>query len=252
MTKIVRSAFLVLACLLSHLAYGQDKMDVLVVGGDTYKEVTVTGVTPTHLQFTHSRGSASVKLKDLSPELQQHFGYKAGKSAATAQNRAPAPAAQPEARAAKPKVNDAVDIIPPKIYAKSFRGNRPPKFEAEAWLTAAPDSKGKFVLIDFWATWCGPCRASIPHLNQLQAKFKDKLVVIGLTDEPLATVKGMKSPKIEYAVATDTKARMLNAAQVQGIPHAMLIDPSGIVRFEGMPNYLDEKGLAGLLEKYKD
>ena len=138
----------------------------------------------------------------------------------------------------------------PEIHAKSFRGSKPPKMEVENWTCPEPAIQGKFVLIDFWATWCAPCRASIPHLNQLQSKFKDKLVVIGLTDEPLATVKEMKSPIIEYAVASDTKARMAKAAEVQGIPHVMLIDPSGIVRFEGMPKYLDEKGLGRLLDKY--
>ena len=51
----------------------------------------------------------------------------------------------------------------------------------EKWLTDAPDLNGKFVLVDMWATWCGPCRRSIPHLNELYAKFKDRLVVIGLS-----------------------------------------------------------------------
>lgn len=240
----------ILICLLMALAAGQaqERLDSLQAGGETYKGVTITGVTSTHLQFLHSRGSASVKLQDLSPELQERFGYKSPTS------QKPATAAKPQAKpaskpaAAKPAVSE--DIVVPELHAKSFRGSRPPRFEAENWLGSAPPTQGKFVLIDFWATWCGPCRASIPHLNQLQSKFKDKLVVIGLTDEPLATVKAMKSPKIEYAVASDTKGRMLKAAEVKGIPHAMLIDPSGIVRFEGMPNYLDEKGLGRLLDKY--
>src|SRR5262245_39548401 len=98
-----------------------------------------------------------------------------------------------------------------KIWANSFLNQKAPKFEAEKWLTRAPDCKGKFVLIDFWATWCGPCRKAIPELNALHKKFGDKLVVIGLSDEPEQRIRNMSSPKMDYFVATDTQARMKKA-----------------------------------------
>jgi cytochrome c biogenesis protein CcmG/thiol:disulfide interchange protein DsbE len=60
----------------------------------------------------------------------------------------------------------------------------------------------------------------------------------------------MKSPKMDYAVASDTAGTMSNAMSVRGIPHAIILDPQGIVRFEGHPAYLNEKNLAGLLAKY--
>ena len=266
MKLILCALSMIATSLLTQVANAQDKFEVLTAGAETYKNVTVTGVSATHLQFMHSRGAASVKLKDLSPELQKHFAYDASKAttaeksqkAADAQYRSnltaaaknPAPKPGTKSEIAAKQADDERDIVAPEIHAKSFRGTKPPKFEAEAWLGNQPDTRGKFILIDFWATWCGPCRASIPHLNGLQSKFKDKLVIIGLTDEPLNTVKGMKSPRIEYAVASDTKGRMLGAAQVQGIPHAMLIDPNGIVRFEGMPHYLNDQSLAKLMQKY--
>jgi cytochrome c biogenesis protein CcmG, thiol:disulfide interchange protein DsbE len=110
--------------------------------------------------------------------------------------------------------------------------------------------EGKFVLVDFWATWCGPCRQSIPHLNDLQAKFKDRLVVIGLSNENPDDIRKMSSPEMNYAVGTDTQARTMSMVEVRGIPHAILIDPQGIVRFEGVPVYLTEEGLERLLAKY--
>jgi thiol-disulfide isomerase/thioredoxin len=141
-----------------------------------------------------------------------------------------------------------------KIWAHSFLGQKPPKFEVEQWLTPAPDCRDKFVLIDFWATWCGPCRRAIPELNALYKKLGDKLIVIGLSSESEADVRKMTTPKIEYSVAIDTQSRMKKAVGVTGIPHVLIIDPRGIVRWEGYPllkgHELDEKVVADILAKY--
>jgi cytochrome c biogenesis protein CcmG/thiol:disulfide interchange protein DsbE len=122
-----------------------------------------------------------------------------------------------------------------KIWAKSVLGQKAPELVVEKWLTAPPETKGKFVLIDFWATWCGPCRKAIPELNALQKTFRDKLVVIGVSDENETAVKKLTEPKIEYASAIDTKGRMKKALEVNGIPHCIVVDPAGIVRWEGFP-----------------
>ena len=75
-------------------------------------------------------------------------------------------------------------------------------------------------------------------------------MVIGLSDESEWAVRHMTEPQIDYAVAIDPQAHMKRAVGVRGIPHTMLLDPKGIVRFEGMPHYLDAKGLATLMEMY--
>src|SRR5438874_6947227 len=122
-----------------------------------------------------------------------------------------------------------------QLWAKSLINQKAPELFVEKWLSKEPDRKGKFVLIDFWATWCGPCRRAIPELNAIHKTFGDKLVVIGLSDESEDKIRAMTNPKIDYFVATDTRARMKKQVQVQGIPHVIIMDPHGIVRWEGYP-----------------
>jgi len=118
-----------------------------------------------------------------------------------------------------------------------LRGKPAPEFKVEKWITqgAEPSRKDKTVLIDFWATWCGPCKKLIPELAQWQKEFKDDLVVIGVSDEKPETVENfVKHTTIGYAIATDTGKSMYNAAKPRGIPHVLVISSDGIVRWQGL------------------
>ena len=141
-----------------------------------------------------------------------------------------------------------------QLYAESFINRRAPDLEVETWLTKQPDFAGKMVLVDFWATWCRPCRNAIPHLNALHRKFGDRLVVIGLSDETPEEVRAMTRPRMNYHVAVDTKGRMKKAFAVQGLPHVVLIDSAGIVRWQGLPSLpgheLTEAVVEALLDAY--
>ena len=252
----------------SAVAFAQNtpqKLPVLKVGLNFFTNVTVTRVTATDIFFTHARGLGNAKLKSLDAETQKLFHFDPAKAAAEAQRQTeantayraqaakPADQRQPATAQPSPRPSEsapAADIPVERISARSFLGRAAPRFAAQKWLSATPNTAGKFVLVDFWATWCGPCRRSIPELNKLHAQFKDRLVVIGLSDESEADVKKMKSPAIDYAVAIDPSASMMRAVGVEGIPHALLLDPKGIVRFEGHPGYLNEKNVAALLAKY--
>lgn len=142
-----------------------------------------------------------------------------------------------------------------QLWAKSIINQKAPKLVVEKWLTEKPDTKGKFVLIDFWATWCGPCRRAIPDLNKFKTEFEKDLIVIGISDETQEKVESLNFLNIEYFSAIDTERRMYNSLEIKGIPHCILIDPEGIVRWEGFPTLTDfeltSEVIKGIIERYK-
>lgn len=139
-----------------------------------------------------------------------------------------------------------------KLWAKSFLNKKAPTLIVEDWITEKPNTEGKFVLLDFWATWCAPCKKAIPELNHYAKKFKDNLVVIGISDETKKKIQKLKKPKIEYYSAYDTTKQLKEIYQVKGIPHVVIINPKGIVVWEGYPllkgHELTEKIMADLLK----
>lgn len=136
-----------------------------------------------------------------------------------------------------------------RIWANSFLFAEAPKLVVEKWLSEKPETKGKYVLLEFWATWCGPCRRSIPLLNKFHAKYGDELVVIGISDETEADVRKLKSPQIEYYSAIDTQGRTKKAVGVWGIPHVLIIEPGGAVIWQGFPLLEDYELTEDIIEK---
>ena len=92
---------------------------------------------------------------------------------------------------------------PKQMWASSRIFTDAPRLEVGKWLTDKPDTDGKFIVIEFWRTWCGACKRATPFLNQLQAKYGNELVVIGITGESEEAIKAYKGPKQAYFLALD-------------------------------------------------
>lgn len=90
-----------------------------------------------------------------------------------------------------------------QMWAASRAFTDAPPLEVQKWLTGKPEMEGKFLVIEFWRTWCGACKRMTPLMNTLHKKYGNELVVIGITGEPEEKVLANKGPKKEYALALD-------------------------------------------------
>jgi thiol-disulfide isomerase/thioredoxin len=129
---------------------------------------------------------------------------------------------------------------------KAKRGDTAGPLKIKQWIKGAPmdpkDGKNVYV-VEFWATWCGPCRVSIPHLTELQKRFQNKgVVIVGISDEDPAKLKPFVEKMAEnmnYVVACDddyqTSASYMEAFGYNTIPTAFVIDKNGKVVWDGHP-----------------
>ncbi len=137
-------------------------------------------------------------------------------------------------------------------------GDPAPKLQTGKWIQGEPVKefqKGKAYIVEFWATWCGPCKVSIPHVNKIYTKFKDKgLVVIGQDcweedESRVAPFVKDQGDKMSYRVALDDKRgsekgkmaeTWMDAAGRDGIPSAFLVDTNGVIAWIGHPLQLND------------
>lgn len=143
-----------------------------------------------------------------------------------------------------------------ELFARRSFLNKPmPALHIDKWISEQPRTEGKFVLYEFWATYCGPCLKAFPHLNSMAKEFKDDLVIIGIAPQPEKTVRAMKKPVMEFYSAIDENNKNQETFELEGIPHSKLVSPDGIVIWEGCPVLegfeLTTEKVGALIQKYK-
>ena len=157
-------------------------------------------------------------------------------------------------------------LLPQAASAKDLGiGSKAPALNIEHWVQdgngffkpVTEFEKDKVYVVEFWATWCGPCIQSMPHLADLQNKYRGNGVqIISVSDESLDEVKDLLGKKNEdvgktfaevtaaYSLTTDPDRSVykdyMTAAKQQGIPTAFLVGKTGVVEWIGHPMDMDE------------
>ncbi len=92
---------------------------------------------------------------------------------------------------------------------------------------------GKTVIVDFWATWCGPCKKSFPKLEELQKRLGDGVVIVGVSvdDEDSGVLDFAKENGATFPIGWDEGHALANRWKVSTMPTSFIVDPTGVVRY---------------------
>ncbi len=152
--------------------------------------------------------------------------------------------------------------------AKLAVGDKAPALKVEKFIKGEPITgfeKGHVYVVEFWATWCGPCKVQFPHLSKLQKEYKDKGVTIigtniwedkSYNSDTLAKVEKFvkdQGDRMDYTVVYDGADKAMDKAYMQaagrrGIPSAFIVDGEGKIAWIGHPGEMEPE-LKRIVEK---
>jgi hypothetical protein len=239
------------------------KLEFLTVGSINYSNVTVLGYNASDLFFTSDHGIRNVKLRLLTPEMQQKFNYDPDQAALAEAQQAEDEKRYHDNLAAQiaseyNAARDAREAAAQAIYAEAgladpVPGNSPigkpmPDLDMEKWVGTKPVLTGKFAIISVWSPKSASCRKWIPALNDLNKNLSDKITVVGVTPATQAEVT-QTDPRPDFPCGIDSDAKFIGAANVTSFPCVMLVDTNHVIRYEGHPSALTQEVLQNLFKK---
>ena len=128
-------------------------------------------------------------------------------------------------------------IIPKLVWSTSI--------EIGAWIipNAAPDiKKEQYIMVDFWATWCGPCLKAMDHMSELKKTTGEKVIYLSITNENQTLIQQLfKNREAKTFIVTDYKNRTFDKYKIESLPYSVLIAPDGSIVWEGMPSDMNFK-----------
>ena len=239
---------------------------VLVKRGDTAKAIeelnAAVAVIPTSQELLYHLGAAHEKAGNAEKAIEY---YVKSETVFLGKNEM----AKEPLRALYTKTHGSLDGLEPKLAAAREASRKEVVFDTRRWEKPAPawelkdlagkpvklaDFKGKVVVMDFWGSWCPPCRAELPHFQALYEKYKDRGVVfLGMNweqpGEPAERMKlvtdFMATNKYTFPVVIDHERVAVEAYDVPGFPTVYMIDGTGTIRYR---NIGYEDGVSQILE----
>ena len=233
------------------LGLGMAMADMITVGEITYEDVLILSGDTSYYVYLPNEGKAITVLKEsvdeslvaisedeaLRNELLLRYDASVQRLAAA------------DADSSGTAADDVFRVRKdPGLTSKAFydaASPRAPALEVLEVLRQGPvaPADATITVVEFWATWCGPCRRSIPELTRLQAKYARKGVAfIGVTSEPPEVAQPYVTKmgdEMNYTVVADYQARTSRAYaslyNVSTIPHAYIIGPDGSIAWHGHP-----------------
>lgn len=140
----------------------------------------------------------------------------------------------------EPEIGPEVSLQAPDFTLKDLEGK----------TISLSQFRGKTVLLNFWASWCGPCRAEMPHLQKFFEESGDDLTPIGvnLMEDRSQVERFAQKQGLTFPIALDLEGKVGSSYKVRSIPTTFFIDPEGIIRGKKVGMFGSEEEIRSMLE----